>query len=145
MEISVPKTKVRSFFAEGAPITAFACNGLPVEQVNSFKYLGLQFHKSGDIVHLIEPIKHKALDLIEPISWLLGSCSAASLFVCTVNIHQSIFELALHYGCKVWGMHNPDAGSDKRARLDLQMVYDFYLRVVCGLSSTMPRSMLLTE
>ena len=27
---------------------------------NCSKYLGLHFHKSGDIVHLIEPIKHKA-------------------------------------------------------------------------------------
>ena len=39
MEISVPKTKVMSLFAEGAPITAFTCNGLPVEKVDSFKYL----------------------------------------------------------------------------------------------------------
>ena len=42
-------------------------------------------------------------------------------------------------------MHSPDAGSAKWARLDLQKVYDFYLRVVCGLSSSTLCSMLLTE
>ena len=40
-------------------------------------------------------------------------------------------------------MHSPDAGSAKWACLDLQKVYDFYLRVVCGLSSSTPSSMLL--
>ena len=33
---------------------------LLIEQVDSFKYLGLHFHKPGDIVHLIKPIQHKA-------------------------------------------------------------------------------------
>ena len=28
IEINIPKTKVMSFFAEQAPITAFMCNGL---------------------------------------------------------------------------------------------------------------------
>ena len=97
MEISVVKTKVMSFFAEGAPITAFTCNGLPVEQVDSFRYLGLHLHKSGDIVDLMEPIKHKAA----------GSWAAVqrrhSLLQCgsTVNIHlqllQSVLVPALHY------------------------------------------------
>ena len=63
----------------------------------------------------------------------------------TVNIHlqllQCILVPPLNYGCEVliWGMHSPDAGSAKRARLDLQKVYDFCLRGVCGLSSSTPR------
>ena len=145
MEVSVPKTKGMCFFIDRAPITALKGNGLPVEQVDSFKYLGLHFDKSGDIMHLIEPIKHKAA----------GSWPAVqrrhSLLRCgsVVNIHlqlsQSILVPALHYGCEVWGMLSPDAGSAKRARLDLQKVDNFYFRVVCGLSSSTPRSMLLTE
>ena len=145
MEISTSKTKVMSLFAEETPTTVFTCNGLPLVQVDTFKYLGLHFHKSGDIVHLIQPIKHKAA----------GSWAAVqrrhSLLQCggTVNLHlqllQSILTPALHYGCEVWGMHSPDAGSARHARLDLQRVYDFYLRVVCGVSSSTPHNMLLAE
>ena len=92
---------------------------------------------------MIQPIKNKAA----------GSWAAVqrrhSLLQCgsTVNIHlqllQSILVPALHYGCEVWGMHGPGAGAAEQARLALQQVYDFYLRVICGLSPSTPRSMLL--
>ncbi len=39
---------------------AFTCDGLPVGRVDTFKYLGLHFHASGDISHLITPLKAKA-------------------------------------------------------------------------------------
>ena len=80
-----------SFFAEGELITAFTCNGLPVEQVNSFRYQVLHFHKSGNIVHLIEPVKHKAA----------GSWAAIqrrhSLLQCgsTVNIYLQLLQSTL--------------------------------------------------
>ena len=60
MEISVPKTKVMVVTAMAAPVVAFTCNGNPAEQVATFKYLGLHFHQSGSIVHLVTPIKSKA-------------------------------------------------------------------------------------
>ena len=60
MEISVSTTKVMSFFAEGQPVTAVTCNALPAEQVDSFKFLSLHFHRSGDTLNLAQPIKHKA-------------------------------------------------------------------------------------
>ena len=40
MEISAPKTKVTVVSAVPAPIVTFTCNGNPVEQVATFKYLG---------------------------------------------------------------------------------------------------------
>ena len=132
-----------SVFAEGAPVTAFTCNGLPVEKVDSFRYLGLHFHKSGDVVHLIEPIKHKAA----------GSWAAVqrrhSLLQCgsTVNIHlqllQSIYWCLLYtmvarFGaCTVQMQAEPNGLVWTCRRFVL-----FYLRVVCGLSSSTPRSML---
>ena len=57
MEISVPKTKVMVVSAVPAPVLGFTCNGNPVEQVATFKYLGLHFHQSGCIVHLVTPVK----------------------------------------------------------------------------------------
>ena len=47
MEISVPKTKVMVVSVVPAPSVAFTCN---LEQVATFKYLGLHFHQSGAIL-----------------------------------------------------------------------------------------------
>jgi len=65
IKISVAKTKgmVVSKSLARSPTPAaivFTCNGLPVERVDTFKYLGLHFHASGDISHLITPFKAKA-------------------------------------------------------------------------------------
>ena len=65
MEISVAKSKVmvvcrsltRSPSLEAA---VFTCNGLLVEQVDTFKHLGLYFHSSGGISHLMTLLKAKA-------------------------------------------------------------------------------------
>ncbi len=58
MEISVLKTKV--MVVSPVPAVAFSCNGNPIEQIATFKYLGLHFHLSVAVVHFISPIKSKA-------------------------------------------------------------------------------------
>ena len=60
MEISVPSTKGMVVLAVPAPVVILTCNGSPVEQVATFKNLGLHFHQSGSIAHLVTPIKLKA-------------------------------------------------------------------------------------
>ena len=93
MEISIPKTKaiVVSPGPVPAPAVAFSCNGNAVEQVATFKYLGLHFHQSGAVVHLISPIKSKA-----------GGFWAAvqqrhSLLQCgkTINLHLHLLQAVL--------------------------------------------------
>ncbi len=145
MEISVLKTKVMVVSPVPAPAVAFLCNGNPIEQVTSFKYLGLHFHQSGAVAHLVTPIKSKA-----------GGAWAAvqrrhSLLQCgkTINLHlhllQAVLVSVLLYGCQVWGMHSPRVAAANRARLDLQRLYDYYLRTICGLLPSTPRRMLLVE
>ncbi len=85
MESSVAKTEVmvvskpstRSPTPKAAVVT---CNGLPVERVNTFKYMGLHFHASGDVSRLITPLKGKG-------GRLLG-CSAAKTFSAAVWQHS---------------------------------------------------------
>ena len=96
----MPKTKVMVVSAVSVPAVNFTCNGNPVEQVATFKYLGLHFHQSGSIAHLVTPIKARAS----------GSWAAVqrhhSLLQCgnTVNLHlhllQSILVPALQYGVR---------------------------------------------
>ena len=145
MEISVPKTKVM-IVSHALPVgISFTCNGQLVEQVSSFKYLGLHFHQSGDVSHLIHPIKSKAGG-----AWAAVQRRHAQL-QCgkAVNLHlrmlQSILVPALHYGCEVWGMHSPRVAAAKRERLELQRLHDYYLRHICDLSPSTPRRILLAE
>ena len=74
-----------SLSAEEAPAAVFTCNGLPVAQVDSFKYLGLHFHRSRDIVHLIQPVKQKQLALGRLFSGNILCCSVVALltFICS--------------------------------------------------------------
>ncbi len=145
MEISVLKTKVMIVSPVPAPAVAFSCNDNPIEQVTSFKYLGLHFHQTGAVAHLVTPIKSKAG----------GSWAAVqrwhSLLQCgkTINLHlhllQAVLVSVLLYGCQVWGMHSTRVATPNCARLDLQRLYDYYLRTICGLLPSTPRRMLLAE
>ena len=145
MEISVPKTKVMVVSPVPAPAAAFSCNGNPIEQVATFKYLGLHFLESGAVVHFINPIKSKAGG-----SWAAVQ-QRHSLLQCgrTVNLQlhllQAVLVPVLQYGCQICGMHGPCVAAANRARLDLQRLYDFYLRMICSLLQTTPRKMLLAE
>ncbi|DBB04441.1 TPA: hypothetical protein ACH3X1_012920 [Trebouxia sp. C0004] len=104
MGFSVPKTKIMVVSPVPAPAVACSCNDNPIEQITTFKYLGLHFHQLGAVVHLINPIRSKAG----------GSWAAVqrrhSLLQCgkTINLHlhslQAVLVPVLQYGCQEWGM-----------------------------------------
>lgn len=145
METSVPKTKIMIVLPTPVSGAAFSCNGNPVEQVATFKYLGLHFHQSGALEHVINPITSKAGGSWAAVqrrhSWL--QCGN------TVNLQlrlwQAVLVPVLQYGCQVWGMHSPRVAAANRAHLDLQRLYDYYLRTICDLLPSTPRKMLLAE
>ena len=47
--------------------------------------------------------------------------------------------------CQVWGMHSPRVAAANCARLNLQRLYDYYLRTICDLLPSTPRKLLLAE
>ena len=51
----------------------------------------------------------------------------------------------LQYECQVWGMHSPRVTAASCACLDLQRLYDNYLRTICGLLPSTPHKILLAE
>ena len=120
-----------------------ACRiGRLVEQVDTFKYLGLHFHLSGGISNLITPLKATG-------SWAMVQQRHSQLQCGNkVNLKlfllQSILVPSLHYGCEVWGMHTP-RGEAQKARVALQSIYDRYLRQICGVKYATPSAMLLEE
>jgi len=149
MEISVAKTKVMvvSKSSAGSPTlaaVAFTCNGLPVRRVDTFKYLGLHFHASGDISHLITPLKAKAAGSWAVVQQRHSQLQCGNMVKLTHFLLQSILVPSLQYGCELWGMHSP-SGAAKKARTALQSIYDKYLRHICGVKYTTPCAVLLEE
>ena len=68
----------------------------------------------------------------------LGCCPATAFSVAVWQNHQPAFTFIA--GCLgaclavwMWGMHGPRVAAANRARLDLQRLYDYDLRTICGL------------
>ena len=111
--ISVPKAKVMVVSAVPALAVTFTCNGNPVEQVATFKYLGLQFHQSGSIAHLVTPVKSKAsgswahyfsvaissicICICCKLSWCLSYSIGVRSGVCKAPELLLLMMLVLHY------------------------------------------------
>ena len=143
MTISVEKTKVLVMNDHSPPL--FLCNGQTVQRVPSFRYLGLHFHESGLVQCLITPLKAKMAS-----AWAIVHRKQAQ-FGCgdTVNIKlrllQTILVPTVHYGCEVWGMHSTQVAAANAARAELQRLYEFCLRRICGLPHSVPSLCLLCE
>ena len=67
----------------------------------------------------------------------------------TVNLQlhllQAVLVPVLQYGCQVWGMHSPRVAAANYARLELQRLCDYYLRITCDLLPSTIHKMLLAE
>ena len=88
METSVPETKVMIVSTVPAPAVTFTSSGNPVDQVATFKYLGLHSHRSGSIAQFVTPIKLRAVN-----SWAAAQ-QCHSLLQCgnTINLHLQLLQ-----------------------------------------------------
>ena len=145
MEVSVLKTKVMVVSASPTSSTNFTCNCQSVDEVQSFKYLGLHFHASGSISHLIRPLKAKAERAWAIVQQRHSQLQCGDTVNFKLQLLQSILVPSVHYGCELWGMHSPKTPMVNKARTSLEQVYARLLRRVCGVRPNTPADMLLTE
>ena len=145
MEVSVPKTKVMVVSSQTCPITTFTCHGQPIEQVQSFKYLGLHFHESGNISHIIRPLKAKAAGSWATVQRKHSQLQCGNTVNLKLQLLQSILVPTVHYGCELWGMHSPHAAMAKQTRTNLERIYIKFLRRICGVKFNTPAAILLME
>lgn len=144
MALSVPKTQVMVVSNVPTEPVVFTCNGNPVEQVPSFKYCGLHFHRS-DAIHVIQPTRAEAGG-----SWATVQ-RRHSLLQCgkAINLHlywlYAVLVPVMQYGCEIWGMHSPCIAAANNARLALQCLHDDCLRILCDLSPSTPCRRMLAD
>ena len=145
MQISVTKTKLMVVSSTASPPLTLTCNGQHIEQVQSFKYLGLRFHESGNISHLIRPLKAKAAGSWAVVQRRHSQLQCGSTVNLKLQLLQSILLPSVHYGCELWGMHSPHMATVKKARTDLEQIYAGFLRHICGVRFNTPAAMVLSE
>ena len=149
MQISAAKTKVMVLGGERGHTFTYTDHihhqSSVLEQVSSFKYLGLNFEESCRIHHMIKPALDKAIA-----AWAIVQNKHANLHLGdTVNLKFHLFRSILiptfHYGCEVWGMHSPRDPAAKQARCHLEQKYMFFLKRICGLQSTTANAVIHAE
>ncbi len=116
---------------------------LPVFQsVDAFKYLGLHFHASGDISHIITPLKAKAAGSWAVVQQRHSQLQCGNAVNLKLFLLQSILVPSLHYGCELWRMHAPLARQIERELLCSPSMTDRHIR---GVKYATPSAMLLEE
>ena len=124
------------FVSAPTPVAAVdSCTGLPAERVNTFKYLGLHFHASGDMSRPITPLKAKVAGSWAVVQQKHSQLQSGNMVNLKLFLLQSILGLSLHYACELWGMHSP-FGASTRAQTALQSIYEGYLRHICRIKYT---------
>ena len=143
MQVSVAKTKVM-IIGNGTQAT-FTCQSQPLEQVESFKYLGLPFHQPGHISHLITPKLNKAAASWAIVQQKHAQLQCSDTACLKFRLFQSILAPAFHYGCPIWGMHSPTDSAANNIRKQLEQKYMLYLKRLCGVPSTTSHAVILAE
>ena len=114
LTVNIEKTKTLVFGAGKCLKTPITLNGIPVEQVESFKYLGLVFHQNCSFKLAVDTLSASA----RKATFCLHSRCAnlritdprLKLFDALVYPILSYGELCI-YGCEIWGS-NPSYGED---------------------------------
>ena len=140
MEISVEKTKV--LVARGgvaAPAVAWTCLGAPLQQVQRYKYLGLEFDAAHGFQQALPILKQRMWAGWATIKRQYGQLRCGA----SVWLHQRLYEACVlpsaSYGCELW---SPYKWPGKR---ELEQAHLHFLRQICNVRRAVPTAILFRE
>ena len=137
LTVNIEKTKTLVFGARKRLKTPITLKGMPIEQVESFKYLGLIFHQNCSFKLAIDTLLASAL---KATFGLHRQC--ANLRTIDPRLKCQLFDALVYpilsYGCEIWG-------SNSLYGEDLERWHRQFMRQVLGLPSHSPSSMLYGE
>ena len=107
-----------------------------LEQVSSFKCLGLNFEESGHIHHMIKPALYEAIAAQAIVQNKHANLHLGDTVHLKFHLFRSILIPAFHYGRDIWGMHSPRDPAATQAGCHLERKYMFFLKRICGVQST---------
>ncbi len=147
MQISAEKTAVVVFGStrRKAPIVhSWTCGGMPLQQRDSYKYLGLLFTSKHGVAGTMPELQRRqnaAYGLLRQRYKNLRCHCAVTLML---ELQQAIVEPTASYGCEVWGLrHMPHVM--KQMRQGLEKHYVAALRTLCAVRCSVPAAVMLQE
>jgi len=134
--MNVKKTKVVVFEARKSVCQAFQYEGEVIEQLNSFKYLGVELHGTKGMqtaIHRLTMLGKKAVFALR------HRCVELRISDPTLQcqLFDALVKPVLSYGCEVW--------SDHIAREQLEVVHRAFLKSLLGVSTTTSSYVVLAE
>jgi len=102
--MNVKKTKVVVFEACKSVCQAFEYEGEAIEQLNSFKYLGVELHNTKGMQAAIQRL---AMSGKKAVFALRRRCTELHIFDPTLQcqLFDTLVKPVLSYGCEVWSDH----------------------------------------
>jgi len=134
--VNVKKTKVVVFEARKSMCQVFQYEGKALEQLNSFKYLGVELHGTKGMQVAIQQL---AMSGKKAIFALHRRCAELRIFDLALQcqLFDALVKLVLSYGCEVW--------LDHMAREQLEVVHRAFLKSSLGVSTTTSSYVVLAE
>jgi len=134
--MNVKKTKVVVFEARKSVCQAFQYEGEVIEQLNFFKYLGVELHGTKGMqatIHRLTMSGKKAVFALR------RRCTELCISDPTLQfqLFDALIKLVLSYGCEVW--------SDHITREQLEVVHRAFLNSLLGVNTTTSNYVVLAE
>ena len=127
--ISVAKTEVVVFHGSGVQGSWFL-HGNALPQSQSFKYLGLVFHESGELGPMLRQLHSAGQGARAQLQAKFSRLGCSTSLPMLLRLFSSLVAPAISYGCEVWGSQcHGNLVSDAKK---LQGVQVAFLRNICG-------------
>ncbi len=135
LTVNVKKTKV-VVFGNRMNSSPLHYDGSPIEEVASFRYLGIELHRSGSLKTTIE---HLAIAGQRVVFALRRRCADLKIndpaIVC--QLFDALVKSVLSYGCELW--------VDELATKSLEAIHRSFLKNLLGVNDTIPSRIVLAE
>ena len=120
LSINTDKTKCMLFSLGNAKMPSFQLNGITLENVISYKYLGIIMHKNGKFDKAIKDRMVKANRAIHMVKQILGYSNAISVKIAMSLFDKQIIPILL-YGSPLWGIPDNHYIHVKLSKIDSQV------------------------
>ncbi len=135
LTVNVKKTKV-VVFGSRVNSSPLHYDGSPIEEVVSFRYLGIELHRSGSMKTFVEHLMKAGQRVVFA---LRRRCIDLKIndpaIVC--QLFDSLVKPVLNYGCELW--------VDESATKSLEAIHISFLKSLLGVNDTTPSRKILTE
>jgi len=134
--MNVKKTKVVVFEARKSVCQAFQYEGEVIEQLNSFKYLGVELHGTKGMQAAIQRL---AMLRKKAVFALRRRCAELRIFdpALQCQLFDALVKPMLSYGCEIWLNH--------MAHEQLEVVHRAFLKLLLGVNTTTSSYIVLVE